>query len=77
MSIFDLINNENRLTRYQTEEAVPKLKVTQQLIEEIYTGPDPTPRPKPCPIKPLRSVINSPSSMTWSMWDSLGVFKLF
>uniref|UniRef100_A0A671TIH6 E1A binding protein p400 n=1 Tax=Sparus aurata TaxID=8175 RepID=A0A671TIH6_SPAAU len=54
MSIFDLINNENRLTRYQTEEAVPKLKVTQQLIEEIYTGPDPTPRPKPCPIKPLR-----------------------
>ncbi|KAM8761363.1 E1A-binding protein p400 isoform 6-T6 [Acanthopagrus schlegelii] len=54
MSIFDLINNENRLTRYQTEEAVPKLKVTQQLIEEIYTGPDPTPRPKPYPIKALR-----------------------
>ncbi|KAM9359982.1 E1A-binding protein p400 [Symphorus nematophorus] len=54
MSIFDLINNENRLTRYQTEEAVPKLKVTQQLIEEIYTGPDPAPRPKPCPIKPMR-----------------------
>ncbi|KAM7391655.1 hypothetical protein PAMP_022326 [Pampus punctatissimus] len=54
MSIFDLINNENRLTRYQTEEAVPKLKVTQQLIEEIYTGPDPPPRPKPFPIKPMR-----------------------
>ncbi|XP_008274948.1 E1A-binding protein p400 isoform X3 [Stegastes partitus] len=54
LSIFDLINNENRLTRYQTEEAVPKLKVTQQLIEEIYTGPDPPPRPKPCPIKPMR-----------------------
>ncbi|KAM7416308.1 hypothetical protein PAMA_018395 [Pampus argenteus] len=54
MSIFDLINNENRLTRYQTEEAVPKLKVTKQLIEEIYTGPDPPPRPKPCPIKPMR-----------------------
>uniref|UniRef100_A0A7N6A3A0 E1A binding protein p400 n=1 Tax=Anabas testudineus TaxID=64144 RepID=A0A7N6A3A0_ANATE len=54
MSIFDLINNENRLTRYQTEEAVPKLKVTRQLIEEIYTGPDPPPRPKPCPIKPMR-----------------------
>uniref|UniRef100_A0AAQ5X3V2 E1A binding protein p400 n=1 Tax=Amphiprion ocellaris TaxID=80972 RepID=A0AAQ5X3V2_AMPOC len=55
LSIFDLINNENRMTRYQTEEAVPKLKVTQQLIEEIYTGPDPPPRPKPCPIKPMRS----------------------
>ncbi|XP_041792567.1 E1A-binding protein p400 isoform X2 [Chelmon rostratus] len=54
LSIFDLINNENRLTRYQTEEVVPKLKVTQQLIEEIYTGPDPPPRPRPCPIKPMR-----------------------
>ncbi|XP_068460653.1 E1A-binding protein p400 isoform X2 [Clinocottus analis] len=54
MSIFDLINNENRLTRYQTEEAVPKLKITQQLIEEIHSGPEPPPRPKPCPIKPLR-----------------------
>ncbi|XP_061762916.1 E1A-binding protein p400 isoform X1 [Nerophis ophidion] len=54
MSLFDLINNENRLTRYQTEEAVPKLKITQQLIEEIYSGPEPSPRPKPCPIKPTR-----------------------
>ncbi|XP_054630256.1 E1A-binding protein p400 isoform X3 [Dunckerocampus dactyliophorus] len=54
MSLFDLINNENRLTRYQTEEAVPKLKITQHLIEEIYSGPEPPPRPKPCPIKPAR-----------------------
>ncbi|XP_037337847.2 E1A-binding protein p400 isoform X7 [Pungitius pungitius] len=54
MSIFDLINNENSLTRYQTEEAVPKLKITQQLIEEIHSSPEPSPRPKPCPIKPLR-----------------------
>uniref|UniRef100_A0A8C9X8T6 E1A binding protein p400 n=1 Tax=Sander lucioperca TaxID=283035 RepID=A0A8C9X8T6_SANLU len=54
MSIFDLINNENRLTRYQTEEAVPKLKITQQLIEEIHNAPEPPPRPKPCPIKPMR-----------------------
>ncbi|XP_029998471.1 E1A-binding protein p400 isoform X2 [Sphaeramia orbicularis] len=54
MSIFDLINNENKLTRYQTEEAVPKLKVSQQLIEELYSSPDPPPRPKPCPIKPMR-----------------------
>ncbi|XP_043967300.1 E1A-binding protein p400 isoform X7 [Gambusia affinis] len=53
LSLFNLIN-ENRLTRYQTEEAVPKLKVTQQLIEEIYTAPEPPPRPKPCPIKPMR-----------------------
>ncbi|KAF7669164.1 hypothetical protein LDENG_00236010 [Lucifuga dentata] len=54
LSIFDLINNENTLTRYQTEEAVPKLKITQQLIEEIYGAPDPPPRPKPCHIKPMR-----------------------
>ncbi|XP_028435183.1 E1A-binding protein p400 isoform X4 [Perca flavescens] len=54
MSIFDLINNENRLTRYQTEEAVPKLKITQQLIEEIHNAPEPPPRTKPCPIKPMR-----------------------
>lgn len=60
MSIFDLINNENKLTQYQTEEAVPKLKITQQLIEEIYTGPDAPPRPKPCPIKPMRSAMRSP-----------------
>uniref|UniRef100_A0A3P9JY90 E1A binding protein p400 n=1 Tax=Oryzias latipes TaxID=8090 RepID=A0A3P9JY90_ORYLA len=53
-SIFDLINNESRLTRYQTEEAVPNLKITQQLIEEIYTSPDPPPRPKSCPIKPMK-----------------------
>ncbi|CAJ1068076.1 E1A-binding protein p400 isoform X4 [Xyrichtys novacula] len=54
LSIFDLINNENRLTRYQTEEVVPKLKISQHLIEEIYTSPDPAPRSKPCPIKPMR-----------------------
>ncbi|XP_062239700.1 E1A-binding protein p400 isoform X4 [Platichthys flesus] len=54
LSIFDLINNESTLSRYQTEEVVPKLKVTQQLIEEIYTAPDPPPRPKQCPIKPMR-----------------------
>ncbi|XP_054906488.1 E1A-binding protein p400 isoform X6 [Poeciliopsis prolifica] len=54
LSLFNLINNENRLTRYQTEEAIPKLRVTQQLIEEIYTAPQPPPRPKPCPIKPMR-----------------------
>ncbi|XP_038152269.1 E1A-binding protein p400 isoform X1 [Cyprinodon tularosa] len=54
LSMFDLINHENQLTRYQTEEAEPKLKVTRQLIEEIYSGPEQPPRPKPCPIKPSR-----------------------
>lgn len=56
ISIFNLINNENSLSRYQTDVAVPKLKVTQQLIEEIYSAPDPLPPPKPCPIKPMKFV---------------------
>ncbi|XP_045082908.1 E1A-binding protein p400-like isoform X4 [Coregonus clupeaformis] len=54
LSMFDLISNENRLTRYETEEVLPKLKVTRQLIEEIHGAPDPPARPKPCKIKPMR-----------------------
>ncbi|KAJ8379907.1 hypothetical protein SKAU_G00006850 [Synaphobranchus kaupii] len=54
LSIFDLISNETKLTRYETEEAVPKLKVSRQMIEEIYVAPDPPARPKPCKIKPMR-----------------------
>ncbi|XP_077377705.1 E1A-binding protein p400 isoform X3 [Festucalex cinctus] len=54
LSRFDLISNETRLTRYQAEEVIPKLKITQKLIEEIYSGPEPPPHPKPCPIKPMR-----------------------
>ncbi|CAL9708571.1 unnamed protein product [Knipowitschia caucasica] len=54
ISIFNLINNENKLTHYQTAEAIPKLKLSKPLIEELYTGPDQPPRPKPCPIKPMR-----------------------
>ncbi|CAB1321845.1 unnamed protein product [Coregonus sp. 'balchen'] len=45
---------KNRLTRYETEEVLPKLKVTRQLIEEIHGAPDPPARPKPCKIKPMR-----------------------
>uniref|UniRef100_A0A8C7CEI8 E1A binding protein p400 n=1 Tax=Oncorhynchus kisutch TaxID=8019 RepID=A0A8C7CEI8_ONCKI len=47
LSLFDLISNENRLTRYEMEEVLPKLKVTRQLIEEIHSAPDPPARPKP------------------------------
>ncbi|CDQ56345.1 unnamed protein product [Oncorhynchus mykiss] len=54
LSPFDLISNENRLTRYETEEVLPKLKVTRQLIEELHRTPDPPARPKPCKIKPMR-----------------------
>uniref|UniRef100_A0A8C7MJ98 E1A binding protein p400 n=1 Tax=Oncorhynchus kisutch TaxID=8019 RepID=A0A8C7MJ98_ONCKI len=60
LSLFDLISNENRLTRYETEEVLPKLKVTRQLIEELHRTPDPPARPKPCKIKPMRSVLFQP-----------------
>uniref|UniRef100_A0A671KHD4 E1A-binding protein p400-like n=1 Tax=Sinocyclocheilus anshuiensis TaxID=1608454 RepID=A0A671KHD4_9TELE len=54
MSLFDLIGNEGRLTRYEAEEALPKLRMTKQLIEEIYNARNPPARPKPCKIKPMR-----------------------
>lgn len=54
MSLFDLIGNEGKLTRYEAEEVFPKLRMTKQLIEEIYTAPDAPPRPRQCKIKPMR-----------------------
>ncbi|XP_073675637.1 E1A-binding protein p400 isoform X2 [Garra rufa] len=54
MSLFDLIGNEGKVTRYEAEEALPKLKMTKQLIEEIYNARDPPARPRPCKIKPMR-----------------------
>ncbi|MGH0140743.1 UNVERIFIED_CONTAM: hypothetical protein FKN15_072254 [Acipenser sinensis] len=54
MSIFDLIGNENKLTRYEAEEVLPKQKVTRMLIEEIYSAPDPPARPKQVKLKPSR-----------------------
>jgi len=54
MSLFDLISNEGKLTRYEAEETLPKLRMTKQLIEEIYSARDPPARPRPCKIKPMR-----------------------
>ncbi|KAA0713853.1 E1A-binding protein p400 [Triplophysa tibetana] len=54
MSLFDLIGNEGKLTRYEAEEVLPKLRMTKQLIEEIYNAPEPPPRPRQCKIKPMR-----------------------
>ncbi|KAK3566251.1 hypothetical protein QTP86_030323 [Hemibagrus guttatus] len=54
LSLFNLIGNEGRLTRFETTEALPKLRLNQQLIEEIHSSPDPPPRPKACKIKPMR-----------------------
>ncbi|XP_051508963.1 E1A-binding protein p400-like isoform X8 [Myxocyprinus asiaticus] len=54
MSLFDLIGNEGKRTRHEAEEVLPKLRMTKQLIEEIYSASDPPPRPKPCKINPMR-----------------------
>ncbi|XP_046726606.1 E1A-binding protein p400 isoform X2 [Silurus meridionalis] len=54
LSLFDLISNEGRLTRFESTEVLPKLRLSQQLIEEIHSAPEPPPRPKRCMIKPMR-----------------------
>lgn len=51
MGIFDLINLEGRVSRYETDTFLPKWKVTRKLIEEIAESPDPPPRPKPVKMK--------------------------
>ncbi|KAM9475121.1 E1A-binding protein p400 isoform 3-T3 [Clarias gariepinus] len=54
LSLFDLISNEGRLTRFESTEVLPKLRLRQQLIEEIHSAPEPPPRPRVCKIKPSR-----------------------
>ncbi|XP_060787242.1 E1A-binding protein p400 isoform X3 [Neoarius graeffei] len=54
LSGFDLISNEGRLTRFETTEVLPKLRLSQQHVEEIHSAPDPPPRPRACKIKPMR-----------------------
>ncbi|XP_078524091.1 E1A-binding protein p400 isoform X5 [Lissotriton helveticus] len=51
LSLFDLIGIENKMSRHEAE-ALPKLKVTRKLIEEIHSAPDPPARPVPVKIKP-------------------------
>ncbi|XP_078064416.1 helicase SRCAP-like, partial [Mustelus asterias] len=51
LSIFNLVNIEGRLSRYESQEFLPKYKVTKKLIEEIAEAPDPPPRPKPVRMK--------------------------
>ncbi|KAM9330868.1 E1A-binding protein p400-like [Gastrophryne carolinensis] len=53
LSLFDLLGLENNMTRYEAH-ILPVQKVTQRLMEEIYSNPDTTPRPNPVKIKPNR-----------------------
>uniref|UniRef100_H3AHV5 Snf2 related CREBBP activator protein n=1 Tax=Latimeria chalumnae TaxID=7897 RepID=H3AHV5_LATCH len=51
LSIFDLVNIENKVSRYEAEMFLPKRKVSRKLIEEIADSPDPPPRPRPVKMK--------------------------
>ncbi|XP_053327504.1 E1A-binding protein p400 [Spea bombifrons] len=53
LSRFDLLGLENKMTSYEAH-VLPGQKVTRKLIEEIYSSPDPSPRPTPVKIKPNR-----------------------
>lgn len=63
LGIFDLINLEGRVSRYETDTFLPKWKVTRKLIEEIAESPDPPPRPKPVKMKVNRYL--HPFSFSW------------
>ncbi|KAJ7314111.1 hypothetical protein JRQ81_006047 [Phrynocephalus forsythii] len=56
LGMFDLINLEGRVSRYETDTFLPKWKVTRKLIEEIAESPDPPPRPKPVKMKVNRLI---------------------
>nr|XP_033800900.1 helicase SRCAP isoform X2 [Geotrypetes seraphini] len=51
LCMFDLINMEGRVSRYETDIFLPSHKATRGLIEEIAESPDPPPRPKPVKMK--------------------------
>ncbi|KAG8455975.1 hypothetical protein GDO86_001967 [Hymenochirus boettgeri] len=53
LSLFNLLGVENKITRYEAQ-VLPKKKVTRKLIQEIYSSPDPPPRPSHVKIKPSR-----------------------
>lgn len=53
LSLFALLGLESKMTRYEAQ-LLPKQKVTRKLLQEIYSNPDPAPRPKSGKIKPSR-----------------------
>ncbi|KAM4050566.1 E1A-binding protein p400-like isoform 2-T2 [Anomaloglossus baeobatrachus] len=53
LSLFGLLGLENKMTRYEAQ-VLAKQRVTRKLIQELYSTPDPAPRPKREKIKPSR-----------------------
>ncbi|KAM8962416.1 helicase SRCAP [Pelodytes ibericus] len=56
MSLFDLINMEGRVSRYESDVFLQQYKPTRSLIQEIADSPDPPPRPRPLRMKVNRMV---------------------
>ncbi|XP_069840866.1 helicase SRCAP [Dendropsophus ebraccatus] len=51
MSLFDLINMEGRVSRYECDVFLPQYKQSRSLIQEIAESPEPPPRPRPLKMK--------------------------
>ncbi|XP_075705672.1 helicase SRCAP isoform X3 [Rhinoderma darwinii] len=51
MSMFDLINMEGRVSRYERDVFLPQYKQSRSLIQEIVESPEPPPRPRPLKMK--------------------------
>ncbi|XP_066433222.1 helicase SRCAP isoform X2 [Eleutherodactylus coqui] len=51
MSLFDLINMEGRVSRYERDVFLPQYKQSCSLIQEIAESPEPPPRPRPLKMK--------------------------
>lgn len=53
LSLFDLLGLENKMTHYEGQQ-LPKQKMTRKMIQEIYSSPEPAPRPSRVKMKPSR-----------------------
>lgn len=53
LSLFDLLGLENKMTQYEGQQ-LPKQKITRKMIQEIYSSPEPAPRPSRVKMKPSR-----------------------
>ncbi|XP_044159841.1 helicase SRCAP isoform X2 [Bufo gargarizans] len=51
MSLFDLINMEGQVSRYERDVFLPHYKQSRPLIQEIAESPEPPPRPRPLKMK--------------------------
>ncbi|KAM4023747.1 LOW QUALITY PROTEIN: helicase SRCAP [Anomaloglossus baeobatrachus] len=51
MSLFDFINMEGRVSRYERDVFLPQYKQSRSLIQEIADSPEPPPRPRTLKMK--------------------------